>query len=243
MVQYQETDSHPPDTKQADALEKSKRVPHNAIESQNLTSYEQYINRVRIGFKSTSNYTFYCSGSTKLMLERVDVDEGALYNRCINQLYFDNNVTEVNPPNHSVVIQPLDVSQYSYFVAMFPFLHQAFGLKPDSVQLTSSKDVCTYTVGQKPLPVLFIFSVDKNHSLISSRETDCLGNNLRLTTFRLLTPDDMWPALITSDVTDNRSHLLWREEWRLLKVNKLPERFDFKPKFDETYHVTDKTKS
>ena len=206
-----------------------------------VPSLVAYAERIRSGFQSVFTYTFYVSKTPKLMVERVETDEWI--KGYVTKIYFTGeNITEIEPSAGIATIFPCDVSRYLGLLNNFPVLYGALGYIPDKLQIiTGSAPI--FTVLNKNMPVQFLLKLDSSQYLAETDETIPVNKNLRVTKFKYSAQSHLWPSSIKADNFGSNGTLQGHEQWDLLKIENLPDGFDFSPKIETNYRVVDKTAS
>jgi len=240
-ISYKVTVDYPPNPAAADALDKQYATvtdPPGINRRAQLASYTQ---RLRRGSRSDFIDTLYVSKTSKLMFEKVCEDE--LLKGYDTKVYFtDENITEIEPSAGIVTIFPRDVSRYLGLMNNFPMLYGALGYIPDKILLVKG-DAPIFTVVNKNMPIEFVLKLDSSQSLAETDEL--LPGNIKhsVTKFEYSAQSHLWPSRIKADGFGSTGTLEGHEQWDLLKIENLPDGFDFSPKIEANYRIVDKTAS
>jgi hypothetical protein len=238
-ISYKVTTDYPPNPALADSLNKQ----WAALNDASLKAYSQ---RLRSGFQSVSTYTFYVSKTPKLMMETVEDDEWLKGYVC--KIYFTGeNVTELEPSAGIVTIYPCDFGQtpglsisIPGLLSKFPVLYGALDYIPDKLQMVTGS-APTFTVLNKNMPFQFLLKLDSSQSLAETDEIVSGNKNLSVAKFEYSAQSHLWPSSIKADSFGTNGTLQGHEQWDLLKVETLPDGFDFSPNIEANYRVVDKT--
>jgi len=241
-ISYRETFDHPPSPAMADALDKqwaSVEDPPGINRRAQLHALSQ---RIRTGSQGVFIYTLYISKTPKLMMERREDDEWS--KGYLTDIYFTGeNITEIEPSAGIATIFPPDASRYPELLTKFPMLYGALGYIPDKLQMIPGKGVSIISVLKMNKPVFFRLTLDSSQSLIKTEEIVPPNKKLSVSIFDYSAQSHLWPSSIKSDVWGSDGSNLGHGTWSLLKIEKLPDGFDFNPKIEENYRIVDKTGS
>ena len=240
-ISYKATVDYPPNPALAASLDKQ----WAALNDASLKAYSQ---RLRSGFQSVSTYTFYVSNTSKLMVERVDDNEWLKGYVC--KIYFTGkNITEVEPSAGIVTIYPCDFGQtpglpisIPGLLNNFPMLYGALGYTPDKIQVVAGS-APIIVVLNKNMPIQFSLKLDSGQSLAETDELVPVNKKMRITKFEYSAQSHLWPSSIKADNFGSNGTSQGHEQWDLLKIENLPDGFDFSPKIEPNYRIVDKTTS
>jgi hypothetical protein len=241
-ISYKLTVDYPPNPALADSLDKQ----WAALNDASLKAYSQ---RLRSGFQSVSTYTFYVSKTPKLMLEKVETDE--VNKGYVTKIYFTGeNITELEPSAGIVTIYPCDFGQTPGLsisilglLNNFPMLYGALGYIPDKLQEVTGSAPPILVVLKKNPPRQFLLKLDSNQYLAETDDLFLTNKKMRVTKFEYSAQSHLWPSSIKADNFGTDGTLQGHEQWDLLKIEYLPDGFDFSPKIEKNYRVVDKTAS
>jgi len=213
-----------------------------------VPSLVAYAERIRSGFQSVSTYTFYVSKTPKLMVERVDDDEAL--KGYVSKIYFTGeNITELEPSAGIVNIYPCDFGQTPGLpisilglLSKFPVLYGALDYIPDELQMVMG-NAPAFVVLKNNMPVYFTLKLDSSQSLAETDELTLSHKTLSVSKFEYSAQSHLWPSSIKADTFGTDGTLQAHEQWDLLKIENLPDGFDFSPKIETDYRVVDKTVS
>ena len=240
-ISYKVTVDYPPNAALADSLDKQWAAVKDPLGINRMASLKAYSQRLRKGSQSVSIYTLYISKAPMLMLEKVGEDES---NKGYDtKVYFTaENITEVEPSAGIVTVFPRDVNRYIGLLNNFPLLYSALGYTPDKLDAIIA-NAPIFVVLNKGMAAQFILKLDSSQSLAETDEISSVNKKLRVTKFEYSAQSHLWPSSIKADDFGADGTLQGREQWDLLKIENLPDGFDFSPKIEPTYRVVDKTAS
>lgn len=213
-----------------------------------IPSLVAYAERIRSGFQSVSTYTFYVSQTPKLMVERVDDDESL--KGYVSKIYFTGeNITEIEPSAGIATIFPCDFGQtpglsisIPGLLSKFPVLYGALDYIPDELQMVTG-NAPTFVVLKKNMPVFFTLKLDSSQSLAEADELTLSHKTSGVSKFEYSAQSHLWPSSIKADTFGTDGISEGHEQWNLLKIENLPDGFDFRPKIEANYRIVDKTTS
>lgn len=240
-ISYKVTVDYAPQPALGDALKKHYASIKDTTGLNRVPSLVAYAERISRGSQSTFTYTLYVSKTPKLMVERVETDEWI--KGYVTKIYFTGeNITEIEPSAGIATIFPPDVSRYLGLLNNFPMLYGALGYIPDKLQVVT-RSAPIFVVLNKNMPFQFLLKLDSNQYLAETDELVTVNKKMRVTKFEYSAQSHLWPSSIKADNFAGNGTLREHEQWDLLKIEDLPDGFDFSPKIEANYRIVDKTTS
>jgi hypothetical protein len=86
----------------------------------------------------------------------------------------------------------------------------------------------------------FLLKLDSSQYLAETDDVLPGNQKMRVTKFEYSAQSHLWPSSIKADNFGSNGTLRGHEQWDLLKIEKLPDGFDFSPKIEPNYRVVHK---